>query len=236
MKRHLSEDNPLSSTHNLTVPAGEISTLGDRLCQALDQAGMSQSELARRVGIRPQTVQHVCAGHTKRSGYTAEFAQVLGVRPEWLAIGKGPLRELMPGDPNRMVRQLPVLNWSDVMSWVQTSLVEMDAELQESVEVTKAFGENAYALRVHGDSMEPKVPEGSTILVDPSCVAENNYLVVVHLEGEPEATFKQLVLEGGARYLKPLNPRYPIVDLSHHRYTLLGVVRQVVIDLDPCIN
>ncbi|ABK46035.1 phage repressor protein, Serine peptidase, MEROPS family S24 [Magnetococcus marinus MC-1] len=234
MKKDLHGESDYSSLADPSKTVGEFNTLGERLRMALDHVGMSQSELARRVGIRPQTVQHVCAGHTRRSGYTAEFAQVLGVRPEWLAIGHGSLREFANEQNSGAVRRLPMLNWSNVIHWSQSGYqAQQMGEVYDLVEVTKPFGNHAFALKVGGDSMEPKVPEGSTILVDPAYVAQNNYLVIAHLEGEPEATFKQLVLEGGGRYLKPLNPRYPIVDLSRYRYTLLGVVRQVVIDLDP---
>lgn len=41
-------------------------------------------------------------------------------------------------------------------------------------------------------------------------------LVIVACNGDTEATFKKLIIEGGERYLQPLNPNWPeqIIKLS----------------------
>lgn len=77
--------------------------------------------------------------------------------------------------------------------------------------------------------MEPVFPQGSTIIVDPSVDARAGSYVIVRLEGTQEATFKQLVVEGGSTYLKPLNPRYPIMQVNGEA-TICGVVVQLVMD------
>ena len=64
-------------------------TLGGRLSQVLHEQGLSQSELARRVGVKPQSIQHLCQKKTKRSAYVAEIAEALNVCPFWLATGIG---------------------------------------------------------------------------------------------------------------------------------------------------
>jgi SOS-response transcriptional repressor LexA len=45
--------------------------------------------------------------------------------------------------------------------------------------------------------------------VDPEVVAESGKHVVVKLEDTDEAAFKQLIIEGGRKYLKALNPDWP---------------------------
>jgi SOS-response transcriptional repressor LexA len=79
--------------------------------------------------------------------------------------------------------------------------------------------------------MEPNFPEGSIIIVDPDQHAENGSYVVVRMDDAVEATFKQLVIDGVEKYLKPLNPRYPIMRVNG-RATICGVVRQMVMDFD----
>ena len=64
-------------------------TLGDRLSQVLKEQGISQSELARRVGVKQQAIQYLCKNRAKRSAYVAEIAWALDVSVMWLAIGKG---------------------------------------------------------------------------------------------------------------------------------------------------
>ena len=41
-----------------------------------------------------------------------------------------------------------------------------------------------------------------------------------------QATFKQLVIDGPRRYLKPLNPRYPVIPIEREA-RICGVVREM---------
>jgi SOS-response transcriptional repressor LexA len=58
--------------------------------------------------------------------------------------------------------------------------------------------------------------DGDIIFVDPAKDAENGSLVIAKLVDRQEATFKQLVMEGKRRFLKPLNPAWPepIIELG----------------------
>jgi len=80
-------------------------------------------------------------------------------------------------------------------------------------------------LRVKGASMEPKFGNGDLIFVDPQVEEESGKYVVVKLEDANEATFKQLIIEGGRKYLKALNPDWPerIIELEEQA-RICGVV------------
>lgn len=69
--------------------------------------------------------------------------------------------------------------------------------------------QGTFILRVKGASMEPRFYNGDLIFVDPEVVAESGKHVVVKLEDTDEAAFKQLIIEGGRKYLKALNPDWP---------------------------
>jgi transcriptional regulator with XRE-family HTH domain len=71
-----------------------MNTLAKRLRYAREQAGLSQSSLARQVGIKPQAIQFIEAGNVRRPRNLVEIAAVLGVAPEWLLLGKGRLEGL----------------------------------------------------------------------------------------------------------------------------------------------
>jgi len=66
-----------------------MDTFATRLKYARERAGLSQSELARRIGIKPQSIQYIESGSTQKSRYTLEIANVLGVSVEWLVYGEG---------------------------------------------------------------------------------------------------------------------------------------------------
>jgi SOS-response transcriptional repressor LexA len=94
------------------------------------------------------------------------------------------------------------------------------------ITVTASVGQRAYAMNVIGDSMEPKFPEGVTIIVDPDVQPVQGSFVVALLGDTDQVTFKQLVIDG-RHYLKPLNPRYPVMEMDDH-VALCGVVKQMI--------
>ncbi|RMD70583.1 MAG: S24 family peptidase [Gammaproteobacteria bacterium] len=68
-----------------------------------------------------------------------------------------------------------------------------------------------FALRVLGDSMLPEFEEGCIIIVEPSGVLESGCYVVAQHNGE--YIFRQLIIEGDRWFLKPLNERYPTLEI-----------------------
>ena len=57
--------------------------------------------------------------------------------------------------------------------------------------------------------MEPKFHNGDLIFVDPNTDIDSGKYVVVQSKDSDEAIFKQLIIEGGQKYLKALNPDWP---------------------------
>ncbi|MDH5528135.1 MAG: S24 family peptidase [Nitrospirota bacterium] len=133
--------------------------------------------------------------------------------------------------PPPIAARVPLISWVAAGRWGEVASSFQPEDASAWVDTTKRIGPTAFALRVHGDSMEPKCPEGSIIVVDPDREAVNGSLVVVRLDEDDAATFKKLVVEGGRRYLAPLNPRYPVLEINGPA-TICGVVRQILIDLD----
>lgn len=66
-------------------------TYGERLQWAMHRKKLSQSELARRIGIKPQSIQHLLDPKkgAQGSSHTAKMANALDVSPQWLASGEG---------------------------------------------------------------------------------------------------------------------------------------------------
>lgn len=77
----------------------------------------------------------------------------------------------------------------------------------------EAVGPNAFALRVVGDSMEPKIADGVIVIIDPSRQYKHGSIVLAKRTSDQEATLKQLWYDGTVPKLRPLNPRYAILDM-----------------------
>jgi phage repressor protein C with HTH and peptisase S24 domain len=80
-----------------------------------------------------------------------------------------------------------------------------------------------YALRVLGDSMEPEFADGCVIIVDPGSAPRDGSYVIVEFAGD--VFFRQLVIDGERRYLRPLNPKYGGFELTPP-YVIRGSVAQ----------
>lgn len=71
--------------------------------------------------------------------------------------------------------------------------------------------------------MAPEFTDGDIIVVDPDKTPANgNYIIAKN--GTTEVTFKQLVIDGQSVFLKPLNDRYPIRDMTGIEFRIVGVV------------
>lgn len=128
-------------------------------------------------------------------------------------------------------KKVPVVSWVTAGKWCETDPALLASQAEEWVAVTKRLGDRSYGLRVQGDSMEPKFQDGCIIVVDPDSEVKNGSFVVIQLLETNEAPFKQWVIEGSRRYLKPLNTRYPILEVTGEA-RICGVVRTMMMDFD----
>jgi transcriptional regulator with XRE-family HTH domain len=74
-------------------------TYSERLTQAMHAAGLTQGALAKAVGMSQSSIWKLTSGAASGSRRTVEIAKVLGVRPDWLASGELPEREV--DDPEK---------------------------------------------------------------------------------------------------------------------------------------
>ena len=203
---------------------GGMNTLGERLKTCREAMKLKQGELAARAGLRNQSIIGMLEiGERKQSSHLPAIASALGVNVLWLQYGRGPMRgaeghalnalertvghlaNVEPGSPIR--GEVPLISWVQAGAWsdIVDNFAPGDAE--DWLPCPRKFGPHAFALRVRGLSMEPRYQSGDIIFVDPDAGAEHGKHVVVRLDDEHEATFKQLVIEGGQRFLLALEFR-----------------------------
>lgn len=195
----------------------------DRLRHARKTRKMSQAKLAEAAGLDQTTISDLENGRSRSTGKSAEIALALNVDPLWLATGQGEMEPSGNVDsapqPIRYYRY-PVVSQVVAGHWDEMAMpYEPGAEQEHQTTGYRAHG-RAFWLRVKGDSMTapqgvtPTIPEGTLVLIDPGVEAAPGKLVVARLEGDNEATFKKLVEDGGRRYLKALNPAYPLIEIN----------------------
>ncbi|WP_406670508.1 S24 family peptidase [Raoultella terrigena] len=121
----------------------------------------------------------------------------------------------------------PVISWVSAGQWMEAVEPYHRKSIDRWYETTVECSDDSFWLDVQGDSMTSPVglsiPEGAAILVDPEVEPINGKLVIAKLEGDNEATFKKLVIDAGRRFLKPLNPQYPMIEINGN-CKIIGVV------------
>ena len=180
----------------------------ENLGRLIAQAG-SLSALARRAGVSLANLSHVRAGTPYPSGTPRRMGDRLAAKLE-RAMDKPPgwMNEpaLLNALPLPAAGGFPVISWVQAGTWTEArDLPAGTARLHSPV----PCGPDTFVLKVAGDSMAPRFPDGDYIFVDPDLPAESGGFVVVRLPEGGDATFKQLVEEDGRRFLKAANPDWP---------------------------
>lgn len=68
----------------------DMSTFGSRLREARKALGLSQKEVANKIGLGQSLLSELENDHYPTSGYTIQLAYLYKVSARWLADGKGP--------------------------------------------------------------------------------------------------------------------------------------------------
>ena len=178
------------------------------LRRLIAEAG-SASELARRAGVSAPYLSQILGGTPYPSGRARRMGDRLAAKleramrrpPGWMnearAYDEGPFP---PGTGH------PVISWVQAGTWTEAREPPADAE---RLHCPLPCGPDTFVLKVAGESMAPRFPDGEYIFVDPDVPAGNGSFVVVRRANDGAATFKQLVVEDGRRYLKAANPNWP---------------------------
>lgn len=196
-----------------------MNTWTTRLRERMQSLGLTQEELAQRLGITRAAIAHYLA--ERRAPSLKQFnklAHVLHCDPAWLQFG---ITAKIPENhsnelTSHWTRRVPLLSWRQIS---ESSVIE-DYINDKTTWVPGVCQQEEksrwFALCLHGDAMT--APSGQTLsflandilIVDPDKTPQHGDFVIAMLPESSEATFKQYVVDAGKSYLKPLNPQYPI--------------------------
>ena len=207
-----------------------MSTLASRLRKAMSDAGMSQSELARRINVKPQSIQYLCSGKATGTTHAVAIATTLHISPYWLLEGKehpehsaidvyqnvldnqGRFMDKLGIDdqskPDPYRNLVPLISWVQAGNWSEVIDNFQPGDADEFYPCPEKHSKSTFALTVIGESMATSFVPGEIIYIDPEVSPESGSYVVVRQNGD-QATFKQLMFDGEKKYLKALNPDWP---------------------------
>jgi SOS-response transcriptional repressor LexA len=228
-----------------------MKTFADRLKGRRKEIGLSQVDLARVSGVSQTTISDIERGRNDGSGRILDLAKALRCRPEWLEKGTGQMLPMTrddiiknlhgmktvdwPGelqnavDLGQTTRSIPLISWVEAGQFCNSPDLLHPGDFEELIPCPRKSGQHSYALRVQGDSMvspfpgQRSYPPGTVIICDPEAQITNGCRVVARIHDEETATFKVYAEDAGKRYLKPLNPQYPTIEITPNMH-ICGVV------------
>lgn len=211
--------------------------LSERLRLAMDEAGMSQAELARKVGVKAPSINGWLSGKAKflRGENLLAAARALKVSQDWLATGKGSMRPAADADASLRqantdeasaaidlrdnadypaVRRVRFKLSAGASGFAVEYLDDDDAPIvfrRQWFENNGYRPEKLFATRIANGSMEPGLYDGDTVVVNTDQTrAKDGIVFAVNYEGE--LVVKRLVRDAGQWWLLSDNPdqrRYP---------------------------
>jgi len=161
---------------------GNIMSIAKRLLEARIKAGMSQADLAEKVGVSQQSIQKIESGQTNAPRRIADIAKAVNVSAHWLQFGVR--------DENGKKTDFEVKEWEDVPVYSDADFVDIpvldielaagcgaNAEVVESEEYTYPFrrdelrkygvsASNARIVKIIGNSLYPVLNSGDLVAID----------------------------------------------------------------------
>ena len=183
--------------------------IAQRIKELRTHLDLTQYELAELTGSSQTSIQKIERGDTKNPRNIEALARALKCTPEYLQFGitdnKDTNSNVSPGPAIKATA--PLISWVQAGAWSEIS--EIKAYDAERFMCPVNCSDLTFVLKVQGVSMEPKFYEGDLIFVDPEAECIHGSYVVARLDDNNEATFKQLIIESGHKFLKAANPNWP---------------------------
>lgn len=169
-------------------------TLAQRLKTAMKDSGLTQAALAEKAGVSQAAIQKITSGKSQSTTKLLEISRALQVRPEWLGEGVPPMKEsnVLIGKESNIP---PEHEWGNIAPWDSKCPIpedEVEVPYLRDIELAAGDGsfcdqdyngfklrfskstlrrvgaqkENVLCFPAHGNSMEPILPNGTTVAVD----------------------------------------------------------------------
>jgi len=209
-----------------------MNTLAENLRTLMWEFKLSESELARRVGVCQPVIHRIAKGLTTNPNvdtlrpivkyFSITIDQLLGdeVLPiESLGGGSNPRRKHWLA--------LPLITWQQTVFWDQLSanfnpLQRFNTEAKVS--------DNAYGLQVEDDRFVPLFPKGTYLVIDPNIAPKPDSCLLVLIKSQDEVNIFRCLAGKKQFRLQSLDPENELVP-TWDACVVLGVIIEAKIEL-----
>ena len=210
-----------------------MGTMGERLREARERAGLTIEEMARAVGAKvPTYTQHENGTRNYPAKKAAQYAEFLRTTPEWLLYGRKTKPQLVPVPvpTETKTRKIPVIDWV-AAGQLADNVSQLPPE-SETIEISGLPPGDYFGTKARGDSMNRVAPDDSLLIVnraDRELVRGRRYIFA----SRGKTTFKRFGGKDPYR-LEPesWNPaNEPIYPRDGETWEVIGRVTMVVAEI-----
>lgn len=197
--------------------------------------GLTQRELAARVGVSQGTINNILAGiYPQKVQVLERFAHFFDIDVskilsaqyhQFPTVNEGfPTYQKTNSQPTAL-KKIPILTYEQVGKIQQREALPPSQSIQDYVEADLP-GNTNFALRVSGNAMEPEFQEGDIIIVNPDIQPRPNEFVIATLSehGSEKVLLRQLRKVGTTYFFHALNPICQDIPLKKKQQTVGKVV------------
>ena len=192
----------------------------------------SQQELARLLGVNRSAVTQAKQKNAVPDKWLLALVRLFGLSPDWLAEGTGPRRLVNAPVPDQEPEQVMVPRVRARLCAGGGSF-ETGAEVRDRLPFRydwlrrKGNPDSMVLMDIMGNSMEPEIKEGDTVLIDQSrtdILAHGVYAVGV----EDTVLVKRLEKRPGKLMLLSDNPQYSPIELRGDELETVRILGRII--------
>lgn len=204
-------------------------TLGDRIKSRRKELKLTQKDLATALkGVSHVAVSQWESSTTKpNSENILDLSTVLQCDISWLLRGNGE-SNVLPASLG--MTKVPLISYIQAGQWTGIDDFRETCGDYEYILTDLDVSENAFALEIKGDSMNPDFIEGDVVIIDPT-EQPNAGEFVAAINGDYEATFKKYrpledLDEHGRQHFEliALNPDYHKLSTLKQEIRIIGTM------------
>lgn len=182
------------------------------------------NDLSRRTRIAQPTLFRWMAAEARepRHSKIIPIAEYFGVGIDALLsldLSTGEIPEIKQAIGRAHVPVLAFENVQDYVNLIQQPSIETWPAIH--VRLTK----KAFATRVPGNAMGPKIPAGAMIIVEPDRVAKHGDVVLLIMPNNHVALLRRLEIEAGVTYLVPAHTGFDVIKVEGNPQ-IIGVISE----------
>lgn len=177
---------------------------------ARKKAGYTQKQVGEILGVTQNAYHYWEAGKIKLDGETVKkLAELFDTTTDYLLGGKESKKAVRIPVLGRVPAGVPIEAIEEVLDW-------------EEIPAEQAKHGEYFALRVRGDSMEPRICDGDVLIVRKQSTADTGDIVIALINGD-DATVKRLKRTDNGIMLVPNNMAYDPMAFSNEEIIKLPV-------------